>query len=96
MAKIEFKGKVRSMYNMDDTLVYQYISVPELDRKHCDMHAFRAHPKYGPYANSDLFKGMLRHIRTATFGRDIVRLDAIPAGVTIDTSGFLAVIRWEV
>jgi hypothetical protein len=64
MARIQFKGKVQTMRNADDdSAVYEYIQVPEFDRKHCDMNAFRIHKKYGSYANSDLFKGMLNRIR---------------------------------
>lgn len=96
MAQIKFKGKVQSVYNMDDTLAFQYIQVPVLDRKHCDMGAMRKHPKYGSYANSELFNGMLSGIRKTVFGREMLRLDGIPDGVTVDTSGFLAVVSFEV
>lgn len=92
MAKIQFKGKIQTMYNMDNTVAYEYIQVPEFDRKHCDMNAFRQHSKYGPYANSDLFKGMLKRARKDIFKGDLLKLDDIPEGVQIDTSGFLAVV----
>ena len=96
MAKIQFKGKVEKVYNMDNSVCYEYINVPQLDRKHCDMHAFRIHPKYGAYANSDLFKGMLKRIRSEYFANGILRLDAIPEVVNCDTSGFLAIVSFEV
>lgn len=96
MAQIQFKGKIQTVYNMDDSVAYKYIQIPQVDRKHCDMNAFRSHAKYGAYANSDLFKGMLRRIRQETFGKDILRLDAIPPGVNVDTSGFLAVVTFDV
>lgn len=96
MAQIKFKGKVQSVYNMDDSIAYQYIQVPALDRKHCDMGAMRQHPKYGSYANSDLFKGMLNRIRKTVFGGEMLRLDRIPESVTVDTSGFLAVVSLDV
>jgi hypothetical protein len=67
MATIKFRGKVERLLNMDGTLCYSYIRVPALDRKHCDMHAFRTHPKFGGYANSDLFVGMLKRIRSDRF-----------------------------
>jgi hypothetical protein len=96
MARIQFKGKVQRVTNMDDTLAYEYIQVPVLDRKHCDMAAFRSHAKYGGYANSDLFKGMLARIRSDRFGSGMLKLSAIPEGVNVDTSGFLAVVSIEV
>ena len=96
MAKITFKGKIKKVYFMDDTLAYEYIQVPELDRKHCDIAAFRNHAKYGAYANSDLFMGMLKSIKQSTFRGNELKLNSIPEGVSIDTSGFLAVVTFEV
>lgn len=93
MATIVFKGKVKPLYWANDELAYEYIAIPELDRKHCNMAAFRNHPKYGAYANSDLFKGILAGIKRDLFGnRTTLRLDEIPEGVTVDTSGFLAIV----
>lgn len=101
MAKIEFKGKPVTMFNADGTEAYRYIQVPAFERRHCDMHAFRMHPKYGSYANSDLFVGMLRRIRDDAFkntvnGTKVIKLDAIPEGVSVDLSGFLASVSFEV
>jgi len=96
MARIQFKGKVQTMYSVDDTVAYKYIQVPEFDRKHCDMGAFRQHPKYGPYANSDTFKGFLSRIQKDHFGGKVLKLNAIPDGVQVDTSGFLAVVTLDV
>lgn len=98
MAQIQFKGKVHTVHFTDKSKNYDYIKIPELDRKHCDMNAFRSHPKYGSYANSDLFKGMLSRIKVQKFGSltGQLKLNAIPEGVTVDTSGFLAVVTFEV
>ncbi|MDN7537063.1 hypothetical protein [Burkholderia cenocepacia] len=96
MARISFKAKVKTVYNVDDTAAYQYIQVPEFKRCHCDMHSFRVHAKYGAYANSDFFGGMLKRIRADVFGGNQLRLDAIPAGVSVDTSGFLAAVTFDV
>ena len=96
MATIQFKGKVQQMLNMDDTLAYEYIAVPELKRNHCDMHAFRNHPKFGAYANSDLFAGMLKRIKSDTFKGGMLKLGQVPDGVQVDTKGFLAVVTIEV
>lgn len=96
MAKIEFKGKVQKVYNMDDTLAFEYVRVPALAYAHCDMNAFRRHPKYGSYANSDLFKNMLARIAKDKGLGERIRLDRIPEGVTVDTSGFLAKVSFDV
>lgn len=95
MARIEFRAKVEAIYNMDDTVAYQRVKVPALERKHCDMAAFRRHPRYGGIANSDIFKNALAKLRRDRLG-DYIRLDRIPDGVTVDTSGFLAVVTLDV
>jgi hypothetical protein len=91
MATIQFKGKIKTIY-----YTYQasrdYIQVPTLGSRHCDMSAFRIHPKYGYYANSDLFPGILARLSKAIFGGKYLYLDQIPEGVTVDTNGFLAVV----
>ena len=90
------------MYTVNDDLLYEFIVVPKLTRKHVDMGAARIHPKYGGLANSDLFEsGVLSGLRKTVFkdshGGDqrIVRLDQIPHGVQVDTSGFLAHVSFE-
>lgn len=89
---ITFKAKVRKVYNHDDTLAYQYVPVPKITRNHCDMHAFRTSKRFGSYANSDLFLGMLaRYLRERQIPKEL-RLDQLPDGVTVDDSGFLAVV----
>jgi len=95
MATIKFKAKPFTVYNIDGEVAYVAIPVPRLNSKHCDMPAFRKHPKYGALANSDLFPGVLNHIRKERLG-DAIRLDRIPEGVTVDTSGFLAVVTLDV
>ena len=96
MARISFQGKPIQVYNVEGTPAYRYIAVPALARRHCDMAAFRQHPKYHGLANSDLFPNVLARIRRDTFGgKDIVRLGNIPAGVDVDTAGFLATVSWE-
>lgn len=92
---VTFKAKVRRMVNMDGTVAYRYVDVPKtIGCKHCDMQAFRDSAKFGPYANSDFFPGMLRHaveqVGVKPGGR--LKLDALPDGVTVDESGFLAVV----
>ena len=100
MAQIKFRARIKPMiYGIDeDHADYDYIPVPKLTRNHCDMAAFRCHPKYRVYANSDLFPAMLAHIRRDHFGKtDAIRLDSpLPRGVSVDTSGFLAEVTIEV
>jgi hypothetical protein len=100
MAKIEFKAKVESVYNHDETVAYQIIRVPHFERRHCDMPAFRSHPTYQGLANSDFFGGILQRIRREKFGvKDYdphIRLDRLPDGVIVDTSKFLAVVSIDV
>ena len=95
--KITFRTKVQTMHDMDDTPLYDYIAVPEFKRSHVDMAAARNHPKYGGYANSDLFPGMLARIRRDVLnGRAYLRLNELPGNVTVDASGFLARVTIEV
>ena len=90
MPNVTFKAKIRTVYNMDETPAWRDVKVPKLARAHCDIAAFRVHPKYGAYANSDLFPTMLaRAVKSIGIG-EYIRLDKIPAGVSIDASGFLA------
>ncbi|QIG74367.1 hypothetical protein EVC08_055 [Rhizobium phage RHph_N65] len=95
MATIEFKAKPEQVFNMDDTLAFVRVKVPTLERKHCDMPAFRKHAKFGGLANSDLFKNVLSKIRRDRLG-EYIRLDRIPEGVSVDTSGYLAVVSIDV
>ena len=95
MATISFKAKPETVYNMDDTVAFQRIKVPTLVRGHCDMNAFRKHPKFGGLANSDLFRNILAKIRRERLG-EYIRLDRIPEGVNVDTSGFLANVSIDV
>lgn len=96
MARIEFKSKARAVYNVDETLAYHVVMVPQFQRRHCDMAAFRRHPKFGGLANSDLFPNVLARIKRDVFqGRDHFRLDQVPEGVTVDATGFLLSVSLE-
>jgi len=96
MATIRFKGKIKTVYNMDGTPAYDCIRVPEFTTRHCDMNAFRSHPKFGALANSDLFLGVLRRLRHETFKGDYLRMDRVPPCVEVETSGFLATVTVHV
>ena len=96
MATITFKGKFKDVYSVDDTLAYSYFTIPKLDRRHCDMAAFRIHAKYGAYANSDMFSSMLARIVATLFPSGRIRTnEAMPDNVTV-THGFLSTITIEV
>lgn len=96
-AHIRFKAKVTELFYVSGESAGKRIQVPTLKRCHCDMREFRQHPKWGSFANSDLFDGILRGIRTRVFGESgVLKLDAVPDGVQVDTSGFLAQVTVEV
>jgi len=85
MATITFKAKERN----------GLIDVPTFKRSHCDMTAFRSHPTYGMFANSDLFPNALARIRRTMIGsdhREWLKSADLPANVTIDRTGFLATV----
>jgi hypothetical protein len=78
---------------MPGEVLYRFIQVPTLARRHCNMPAFRKHPKFGGLANSDLFPNILARIRRdVTQAGGYIRLDRLPPNVTVDCSGFLAVV----
>lgn len=92
-ATITFKVKLEKLQYTDGSVAYTMAKCPILDRKHCDMAAFRRHPRYGGIANSDLFKNVLAHIRRDKFGdAGVIRTDRLPDNVSIDESGFMAVV----
>lgn len=88
-----FKAKVQRMHYGDT--VREYVQVPTLTRHHVDMSKARQHPQFGGYANSDLFPAMLNGGAVVKAGK-LIYMDAVPAGVTVDTSKFLAVVTMEV
>ena len=106
MAQVQFKAKVVSVYNVDDTLAYKTIKIPAITRKHCDMDAMRKHSdkRISGFANSNMFEALIRSkIKTMLGERIIMDINPdnvtkyldntkLPESVTIDTSGFLAVV----
>ncbi len=98
MARITFKAKpVKVWEATGETIAFHELRVPVLGRQHCDMNAFRSHPKFGAYANSDLFPAMLSRIRRDSFGgRDWFKLESPPEGVTIERGALLYTVSIEV
>ena len=90
MATITFRGKVQKITYMNGTLAYQFVKIPKLTRKHCNIPEFRNHPRYGMIANSECFVGVLAKIAKDLGGK--IRLDSVPENIHVDTSGFLAVV----
>lgn len=104
-ATLQFKAKVQDgICPETGRTLYQFIDLPTFRRSHCDMPAFRRHPKLGSLANSNMFEGILARERKRLFGpmaRIFLPVDgqplprgasAPPECVHIDTSGFLAVV----
>ena len=96
MPTITFRGKVEPVYHPDNTLAYELIKVPRLERRHCDMSGFRRNPRYGGLADSDLFPNLLIRIVASLGIKSRLRLDQLPAGVSVDRSSFLATITVQV
>jgi len=99
MFTLTFRTKVQRPTYADGTPARPYVTLPSPERRHVDdMHNARMSRKYGPYANSDLFPGMLRRIVASVakpVGETSFRLhldEPLPPGVTVDTGGFLAVV----
>lgn len=87
MPTITFKAKPETIYNMDGSIAYRRLKKPDFKQKHCDMQAFRDHPQFGSYANSDLFPSLLK--RATRHIGEYIRLDQpLPAGVVME-DGFL-------
>lgn len=61
-ASLTFKTKAVPLRDGDATI--DSYKIPTITRAHCDMPAFRIHPRFGGLANSDLFLGMInRHLK---------------------------------
>ncbi len=89
MARITFKTKIKHGTSQD------YIDVPLITSKHCDMNEFRKHPKFANIANSVLFEHALRKHLIEIGASSIIWLSRIPNGVTV-IPGFLATVIIEV
>lgn len=91
-ATISFRAKVESLRHVDGSPSHQRVKVPKLSRSHCDMNAFRSHPRFGGLANSDLFPNALARIARDVAPTGYLRLDALPTSVSVDLTGFLAAV----
>jgi hypothetical protein len=90
MLTIQFRAKIVTIYYTDDTIAYRRIKIPSIARHHCDMNAFRRSRKFGAYANSDLFLAMVTRALKENGIANFLRMGALPEGVAVDESGFLA------
>lgn len=95
--RVTFKAKPEKRWSYDAegaATEYLELTVPEIERKHCDMRAFRMSRRFGGFANSDMFPAMVRRAVAEVVGPR-VRLDqAAPAGVTVQP-GFLHTVTIE-
>lgn len=91
MSKITFRAKSHPLPGGAYML-----HVPNLARAHCDMASFRTHPKYGAYANSNMFPSILKRVRRDLFGDSgCIFSGREYAGVKIEP-GFLHTVTIEV
>ena len=93
MPAITFKAKPVDYLSATGLPVGKLVQIPKLTRRHCDMHAFRTSREFGPYANSDFFESVLKRAVLMKGIGPTIRIDQpLPDGVTIDATGFLAVV----
>ena len=89
MPVISFKAKVQTMYHPDDTEAYKFVKLPKITRSHCDMSSFRSDQNFRSYANSDLLLKLVEKSMSRLGLGEIIRLDNLPNGISVDTEGFL-------
>lgn len=91
---VKFRAKVEEVYEMDGKFGFHQVKVPDIKPTHCDMAAFRTHARFGGLANSQLFPAVLKRELLAMGVRPggYLRLDQLPEGVHVDTSGFLTLV----
>jgi hypothetical protein len=89
---ITFKAKVVERRFVEGELASRKIKIPRLTLQHCSVQAFRTSKRFGAYANSALFPAVLaRALRDDFKIVECIDLRApLPAGVTVDETGFLA------
>ena len=88
---IRFRTKV-----LTDSDGIRYVKIPTLKKSHCDMAYFRRHRKFGSYANSNLFLPILNRELKVNGIDGRLELNRLPPCVTVDSSGFLAVVEIEI
>jgi hypothetical protein len=93
---LQFKTKLQTIEFCDGTPKREFYNVPAFTRNHCqNLQAFRTSKRFGAYANSDFFPGILRGaVRALGIGSRLY-LNAVPDTVTINNRGFLAVVTIE-
>ena len=91
------KRELGALIYTDGTPAPARVPVPKkFGAQHYDRQHFRDDARYAAIANSDLFPSAIAGaLRKLGIGAAI-RLDNLPPGVTVDTSGFLAVVTIEI
>lgn len=96
MPTITFKAKKEHMSlfadNGDLMPGRRVVKVPKLTQNHCNMHEFRTHSRYGSFANSDMFPSMIARAVKSLGIKSFIDMDSPPDNVTVDDTGFLAVV----
>jgi hypothetical protein len=76
-------GATVTRVKMPATLSLSHVSLPDL----------RQHKRYGAWANSDLLLSLIaRDMKRAGIPAGMLDLSDLPAGVSVDTAGFLAAV----
>lgn len=97
MPSLTFKAKPQKVFNGDDlTLAYEFVKLPVDLARYADKDAFRKHPEFRAYANSDMFGSILKRALLKHNIGPVIRLDRVPEGVSIDTSSFLTTVTIQV
>lgn len=91
--RIEFKTKVHDVREQTGDLAWQYVRVPKITKAHCDMTQFRQSKRFRGLANTDIFLGVLAKELRKIGIEKMLRLDDLPTEVSVDSSGFLAVVK---
>lgn len=84
MATIKIKAKLH-----EGGISGAFYCLPIFHKSHCNMAEFRAHSRYGAFANSDIFPSVLARIRRDIAGDSgILYAGNLPENVSIER-GFL-------
>ena len=86
---IEYRVKVRTFREADGSTPAYFAPKRNITRADCTMR-----PTDHAFYNADVFPSMLNRLHSRIMGeREFVSLESLPAGVTVDTTGFLATVR---
>ena len=93
--QIVFKSKIIPQRNRDGSVAYEIVPFPMLRRSHCDMDWFRRSRAFRNFADTTMFPYILKDVLEpmgVTENREWVRLDQLPAGMTVERDGDVATV----